>query len=349
MSRRKSKQPIQLRKKKLSNGDESLYLDYYVSGQRKYEYLKLYINNHPKTNEDKNKNKKTLEIAERILQERLKNFTSIEYCENDTYISDFIKSELGGKYKPLIPILGDAKILDFNKKSFYYSIIEKLKTMKLREGTKHIYYIYIKTIAHKANEKEKINITIKIPSCPFKPSESRRNFLTIEEVRKVASIQSLNTEILDMRDAFMFSCLTGLRYSDVKSLKWEEVEEINGRTRLNFKQRKTKTCEYYDISQQAVKFMGERKSKNEYVFKIHKINKTYISHIIKEIMSIAGIEKKITYHCSRHTFAVMMLDLGVDLFTTSKLLGHKDIKTTQIYAKVLDKNKQKAVDLIPEI
>ena len=55
------------------------------------------------------------------------------------------------------------------------------------------------------------------------------------------------------------------------------------------------------------------------------------------------------FHCGRHTFAVLMLDLGTDLFTVSKLLGHKDIKTTQIYAKVLDKNKQKAVSLIPSL
>lgn len=64
----------------------------------------------------------------------------------------------------------------------------------------------------------------------------------------------------------------------------------------------------------------------------------------------AGITKKeLTFHCGRHTFAVLMLDLGTDLFTVSKLLGHKDIKTTQIYAKVLDKNKQKAVSLIPSL
>ena len=57
----------------------------------------------------------------------------------------------------------------------------------------------------------------------------------------------------------------------------------------------------------------------------------------------------LAFHCGRHTFAVLMLDLGTDLFTVSKLLGHKDIKTTQIYAKVLDKNKQKAVSLIPNL
>ena len=63
----------------------------------------------------------------------------------------------------------------------------------------------------------------------------------------------------------------------------------------------------------------------------------------------AGIEKNLTFHCGRHTFAVLMLDLGADIDTVSKLLGHKELSTTQIYAKVLDKNKQNAVSLIPEI
>lgn len=70
---------------------------------------------------------------------------------------------------------------------------------------------------------------------------------------------------------------------------------------------------------------------------------------IKRWVLRAGIDKEITFHCGRHTFAVMMLDLGTDIYTVSKLLGHRDLSTTQIYAKVLDKNKQKAVQQIPQI
>lgn len=63
----------------------------------------------------------------------------------------------------------------------------------------------------------------------------------------------------------------------------------------------------------------------------------------------AGIDKHITFHCARHSFAIMMLDLGVDLYTLSKLMGHRSIETTQVYAKILDKNKKAAVDRIPNI
>lgn len=63
----------------------------------------------------------------------------------------------------------------------------------------------------------------------------------------------------------------------------------------------------------------------------------------------AGIRKHITFHCARHTFATMMIDLGTDLYTVSKLLGHRNLSTTQIYAKIVDKKKQEAVMRVPSI
>ena len=63
----------------------------------------------------------------------------------------------------------------------------------------------------------------------------------------------------------------------------------------------------------------------------------------------AGITKDITFHCSRHTFAVLMLNFGADIFTVSKMLGHRELATTQIYARVLDKKKQEAMKLFPEM
>ena len=94
--------------------------------------------------------------------------------------------------------------------------------------------------------------------------------------------------------------------------------------------------------------LGERAGDNEHVFV--SLGGQYTARTkIATWVRCAGINKHITFHCARHTFAVMMLDLGVDLYTVSKLLGHRDISTTQIYAKVLDKNKQAAVAKIPPI
>ena len=94
--------------------------------------------------------------------------------------------------------------------------------------------------------------------------------------------------------------------------------------------------------------MGERGNPDDYVFTdIHAPSCT--NSTIKLWVAKAGINKDITFHCARHTFATMMLDLGTDIYTVSKLLGHRLLSTTQIYAKVLDKNKQQAVANIPSI
>ena len=94
--------------------------------------------------------------------------------------------------------------------------------------------------------------------------------------------------------------------------------------------------------------MGTRGKPTDKVFpNLHSI--TTISETLKDWTYEAGIHKHITFHCGRHTFATLMLTLGTDLFTVSKLLGHRNVHTTEIYAKVLDSTKRKAVNSIPEI
>jgi integrase len=124
--------------------------------------------------------------------------------------------------------------------------------------------------------------------------------------------------------------------------------QTDGSTRIIFRQQKTRGLEYLDISDQAVGLMGPRQSDDQPVFGAS-VSTTYLSCILSSWAAAAGISKHITFHSARHTFAVMMLQIDVDLYTVSKLLGHRDIKTTQIYAKILDKKKQEAVNKIPRI
>lgn len=98
----------------------------------------------------------------------------------------------------------------------------------------------------------------------------------------------------------------------------------------------------------AADLMGERRLDGGPVFGEVK-SPSSANHCIKAWALRAGVRKEITFHCARHTFAVLMLDIGTDIYTVSKLLGHRELATTQIYAKVLDKNKQRAVDSIPNI
>ena len=179
----------------------------------------------------------------------------------------------------------------------------------------------------------------------FKQAETERCYLTLKEVKAMAAAQC---KYPALKNAFMFSCLTGLRKSDIEKLRWREVQQQGEFTRIIFKQKKTGGQEYLDITPQAVQYMGVRREPDDLVF----VGFKYSSYMITELRMWAvraGVTKDITFHSGRHTFAVLMLDLGADIYTVQKLLGHKEITTTQIYAKVLDKKKQEAVSKIPDI
>ncbi|MDO5751234.1 MAG: site-specific integrase, partial [Rothia sp. (in: high G+C Gram-positive bacteria)] len=179
----------------------------------------------------------------------------------------------------------------------------------------------------------------------FRMVTGERAFLTQEEVRRLAKVPAPNEAL---GRAFLFSCQTGLRWSDVAKLRWGDVQVWNGRLRIVFRQQKTGGLEYLDVNGQAGKLMGARGRADGLVFE--GMGGRHASSVsIAAWVRAAGIDKHITFHCARHTFAVMMLDLGVDLYTVSKLLGHRSIVATQIYAKILDKNKREAVERIPDI
>ena len=131
-------------------------------------------------------------------------------------------------------------------------------------------------------------------------------------------------------------------------LRWRDVQQQGSFTRIIFRQQKTKGLEYLDISPAAVAYMGERRGRDDLVFYDFKYSSSSNAEL-RMWAARAGVLKDFSFHCGRHTFAVMMLDLGADIYTVSKLLGHREIKTTQIYANILDKKKQEAVRLIPEI
>lgn len=151
-----------------------------------------------------------------------------------------------------------------------------------------------------------------------------------------------------MKTAFLFSCFCGLRYSDVKGLRWKDVIEENGKTHLELRQQKTGKVIYLPLSLQAQKFMpGEKGNPDDAVFDVPTLSDC--DHVLKTWTSKAGITKRVSYHVSRHAFATMTLTMGADLYTTSQLLGHSDVETTQVYAKIVDKKKVDAVYLIDRL
>lgn len=178
---------------------------------------------------------------------------------------------------------------------------------------------------------------------PIKASETRRNFLTIEEVNSLVRTECKNPI---MKRAALFSILTGLRISDIQKLQWSEVHHSKGNGYyIQFRQEKTGGEEMLPISEQACHLLGERGKPADKVFAGLKYS-AYENKYLYQWIRSAGIAKKITFHGFRHTFACLQLANGTDIYTVSKMLGHRELKTTQIYAKVIDQTKRTAADKI---
>ena len=376
-----SKEPIRLRQRKTLTGLTSLYLDIYLNGNRQYEYLKLYLVPE-KTAADRQKNRDTLLLAESIKAKRLVELRNNQFGFDkqfslNTKFFDYYRTmcnvrhgttESRGNwgnwfsclrhlmiyeknqnitFKDITPqwVQGFKDYLENEAVAWSHDYRKRLKDKQLKRNSKLSYFNKLRACLNQAFE-ERIIPTNPIRAVEnFKMEEGTRMYLTIDELKTLAQTPCDYPKI---KAAFLFSCLTGLRRSDVLKLTWGEVHQQGEFTRIIFKQKKTNGQEYLDIADEAAQLMGERGKPDDHVFTdIH--SPTCTNTTLRVWCARAGIDKDITFHCARHTFATMMLDLGTDIYTVSKLLGHKELSTTQIYAKVLDKSKQAAVQRIPKV
>jgi site-specific recombinase XerD len=210
--------------------------------------------------------------------------------------------------------------------------------------TAYHYYSNLKFALNKAVKEKYINSNPCNLVDNLKKPETKREFLILEEIKKLVDTQCSNQEV---KDAFLFSCFTGLRYSDVKNLSWKNIKD----GKIEFTQQKTKSIEYLPISRTASTILDRKiESKiddSERIFKMPE-KRTAWDHIKKWVKD-AGIDKNVSFHTARHSFATLALTQGIDLYTVSKLLGHKDISTTQVYAKIIDSKKQEAIEKLPRL
>ena len=202
----------------------------------------------------------------------------------------------------------------------------------------------IKTLIVIAIRKEKMS---KNPFDDYKIKSEpvNRNFLTIDELKKLNEIYDKNVLPAYLQKVlcyFLFSCYCGLRYTDVYNLMFEDIQINQGEYFIGIEQHKTSDRVYIPLKKRALQLIGEVEGKSGKIFKVNTNQVT--NRFIKEIMDIAVINKEISFHCSRHTFATVALSIGIDIKTISSLLGHTDLKTTQIYAKVLMSSKSAAMD-----
>lgn len=368
-------EPIKLRTRQLSNGSQSLYLDYYRKGRRAYEFLGLYLlpENTPYDRQHNNdalqtahvlRACKTIEWSIMQLGSRLltppDNLLLTDWLntliEND--LSKHKKTDRQYKYlgKLLVQYQGDrTRLCDIDKNfcSGFLEFLQQVPNSKTRrrqplaEVTRKNYYRRFNCALNTAVRKGLLTVN------PFtqidsddkpKDHEKPKTYLTIDELRTLAITPCATPEI---KNAFLFSCFCGLRISDIKVLKWKHIVKNGNKISLELIMQKTQMPIYIKLSDAAQQWLPAYGDNNETVFRLPAA--PTINRHLKRWTETAHIDKKVTFHTARHTFATTLLTLGADIYTTSKLLGHTDIKTTQIYAKIVDKKKDAAIDLFNKI
>lgn len=174
-----------------------------------------------------------------------------------------------------------------------------------------------------------------------KPKISRKEILSPNELKLYMASKETSPGVLESQRAFVFACFTGLRVSDIRNLKWSDIKVNPNSNTMVFEQQKTKTINSVPICKTAILWMPER-GDDDYVFHLPSASCVYDN--VRRIAKKVGIAKEISFHTSRHTFGTLTLAVTGDLYTTMKLLGHKNLSTTEIYAEVLMEDKIKAVN-----
>ncbi len=366
----KSKEPVRIRFKKLANGSVSVYLAINVNGRRTYDYLKLYLV--PETDQTaKLQNRQTMEAVYAIKAQRILQITNgaagiKKDLRNKMRLVDWLKiyqdrqvnkGKRGAKrwVRTMIFVIEgydggkDATLADIDHQWLTDFMIYLMndyvtyKKTKLTNGTVDNYLRCLKAAFNVAVEEGIMpaNPMLALDRSHLKGTTYEREFLSVEEVKKLIDTPCRRP---DIKGAFLFSCFCGLRISDVRSLQWKHVVTAGEKMYLKITQFKTRRPLSIPLSRQALRWMPERggAGEDDYIFPPLSKNMTVLDDWAKE----AGINKHVTFHVSRHTFATMELTMGADIYTTSKLLGHTSVATTQIYAKVINSKKEEAVSLL---
>lgn len=380
----KVKEPIRIRERKLADGNISLYLDIYVKGTRKYESLGLYLVPESLPNA-KAANARTRSIAEKIKSDRIialqdrgikqwdkikrSNMSLIEWLtQYEQDIMGFKPSTLKGRQdmrkkveayleQEGLSYIGMNEVdLGFCRGFLRFletaknSVAKKQKGRIISKGCAHHHQAVLNGALNKAVREgilQQNPMKMLDKREKFQPSPEEREFLTIEELRNLMDVPCSNEQV---KKAFVFSCFTGLRLSDVRTLSWNKIHKMpDGKTLyVHVFMQKTQKPLNVPLSGEALKVLEEKENPEEPIFKLPTSDAT-INYHIKKWVKNGHVDKEISFHCSRHTFATMMLTLGADLYTTSKLLGHANVTTTQIYSKIIDKKKTEAVSLVDEL
>ncbi|MVM34030.1 tyrosine-type recombinase/integrase [Spirosoma sp. HMF4905] len=358
---------VTLREKKISGGRKSLYLDFYppipnpeTSQLTRREFLGLYLFEKPRTEPDKLHNWETKELAARIVAQRqvaIQNGafgfvksrkTEVDFVSYVTAQVDAYKGRSKGARnswramaKRFEKFAGGKLLTKHLTAEFCNRFRDSLMNeVSLAQNSKANYFQHFKTTLRRAVDDGTLTTDFlsKVKRIPIQ--EVQREFLGLEEL---TTLSRTDCDRPDLKQAALFSALTGLRFSDIAALTWQQVKHDETGYSLRFTTRKTQMPETLPITEQARQFLGDEGQPTARVFP--RLN--YSEMLNKKLakwLDDTGITRPVTFHCFRHTFATLQLQQGTDIYTVSKLLGHKKLLTTQVYAKVVDSQKRTAVN-----
>ena len=375
------KSPIRLRFKELAKGNKSIYLDTYQGGKRSYEFLKLFLI--PETSQAARvANENTMKVARAIQAQRLLELENgkaglrtgkekmpllgwlqiFQEIRLKTGQSDKRAEQIGTAIKHVEAFqkgknvsIGqvDAKYCrDFiNYLSTAKSRTATINTKSLAKSTAKSYFIVLSSALKEAVRQGIISVN---PAYGL----SKEDFKPINMINC-----TYNNQNKLLRRAFLFACFTGFRISDIRTLRWDEIKSVNGSFFLRKMMKKTATYIDIPLPESALYWLPNKgdKGEDDLVFptaerwtnkKLQEslpITEWCVNTELNRWAQRAGVKKHITFHQSRHTYATMLITKGADLFTVQKLLGHKSIQTTQVYAELVGKKKREAVKLLDDI
>lgn len=363
---------VYVRKRKGANGKMHLYLDYYppvfnpiTRVSRRHESLGMFVYEDPKNQMEKNYNDEMMKLAEAVRCKRSiavmnndlgfieESFADKDFLEFFEYVSRhkdkswtfsraYFSKFMNGKcrFKDLtIQLAEDYKMWLINGLYVDPKSEDKRKRKPLNNNTISKYYTIFRAVLRLAYRGKCIreNINEHLENIPLK--KTRREFLTVEEIIKLSRTECMYDVL---KQASMFSILTGLRISDIRTLEWKHIcEAPDGKPCIRKCIEKTNTEETIFISEQALAYCGERKESG-LIFE--GLRPGIIDYAVKRWVEAAGIQKKISFHCFRHTYATLLVTQGVDIYTVSRQMTHTNVKTTQVYLHMVDRKGRLAAE-----
>jgi integrase/recombinase XerD len=349
---------VTLRKRKNSDGSTSLLLDIYHNGTRKYEFLKHLRLVKPANPADRQANKENLDLANRIAVKRAQELSANDYAiitdtGKKTDVVKWMQAFVDGYNKKDKRNLQGALtrfktfLLEDGKQGLTFGRLNELiisdyqdflRAHSKGEGASSYFNRFKKMVKQAYRQKMLLNN----PALEVKTVQGnakRKDTLTLEEIQLLASTR---TESNNVKKAFLFSCVTGLRWIDVYNLSWSNIN-FSGKY-LSIQQSKTEKELRINLNTTAIKLLGQPAKADVSVFSLPTANGANKS--LKAWVKRAGIEKKITWHNARHSFGTNLIFYGADVTTASSLLGHSTLKHTQRYVRAASELKERATDTL---